>query len=330
MIEIIAEIAQGYEGDLKLAELLAKASVKSNADAVKYQLVFADELATPDYKYYGLFKSLEMEEKEWENIVNYIKEADKKVYFDIYGERGFALAKKLSADGVKISTTEFFNDYLVEKVLSDFSKVFVAMGGVPIVEIEKFIKRHNVKPSPNFCFLYGIQDLPTALEDNHILRIKFLREKFPEFNFGFMEHTQGDLLEALILPLLTLPLGIATIEKHITLDRVLEIEDYISALTPEDFRKFVKLVRKFEAALGDCNMELSEKEKNYKQRTAKIVVAQENISAGVDLKFEQLALKRVGLEVEENEKCYSLSDAVGKNLKVDVGMNAPILKIMLE
>ena len=48
-IEIIAEIAQGYEGSEKLTNLLTKGAIASNADAVKFQLVYADELATPDY-----------------------------------------------------------------------------------------------------------------------------------------------------------------------------------------------------------------------------------------------------------------------------------------
>ena len=49
-IQIIAEIAQGYEGDTKLTELLTTGALKSGADAVKFQLVFADELATPYYQ----------------------------------------------------------------------------------------------------------------------------------------------------------------------------------------------------------------------------------------------------------------------------------------
>lgn len=330
MVEIIAEIAQGYEGNPKLAKLLAKASVKADADAIKYQLVFADELATPDYKYYDLFKSLEMKEETWKEIVDYIKEANKEVYFDIYGDKGFDLAKRLSADGIKISTTEFLNDHLVKKVLSYFPKVFVAIGGIPLEAIKEFIKRQQITPSPNFCFLYGVQNLPTLLEDNHILRIKFLKEHFPGFNFGFMEHTQGDLDDALIVPLLTLPLGINVIEKHITLDRLLEIEDHISALPPEKFKKFVKLVRKFEVVLGNYDMDLTDKEKNYKKRTAKIVVAQKDIPAGTNLKFEHIALKRVGIKIKENEKYNSLSDVINRTLKTNVRMNVPILRKMLK
>ena len=41
-IEIIAEIAQGFEGNEKLTNLLTKGAIVSNADAVEFQLVFGD------------------------------------------------------------------------------------------------------------------------------------------------------------------------------------------------------------------------------------------------------------------------------------------------
>ena len=43
-IQIIAEVAQGYEGKKIYSDLLIKGAIKSKADIVKFQLVFADEL----------------------------------------------------------------------------------------------------------------------------------------------------------------------------------------------------------------------------------------------------------------------------------------------
>ena len=64
-IEIIAEIAQGYEGKKDYLDQLVSESLKSEADSIKIQLVYADELSTSDYQYYGLFKELEMEDSKW-------------------------------------------------------------------------------------------------------------------------------------------------------------------------------------------------------------------------------------------------------------------------
>ena len=67
-IKIIAEIAQGFEGNSTYSNLFVKAAASAGADAVKFQLFYADELATPDYMYYELFKSLEMSDEVWKNI----------------------------------------------------------------------------------------------------------------------------------------------------------------------------------------------------------------------------------------------------------------------
>ncbi len=39
MVEIIAEIAQGFEGSPKQAELLVKGAIGADADAIKFQLI---------------------------------------------------------------------------------------------------------------------------------------------------------------------------------------------------------------------------------------------------------------------------------------------------
>ena len=65
MIKVIAECAQGYfaestDKSVDLAKWLVRSAKECGSDAVKFQLIFADELATPDYKYHGLFKKLEL------------------------------------------------------------------------------------------------------------------------------------------------------------------------------------------------------------------------------------------------------------------------------
>ena len=65
-IKKIAEIAQGFEGNSQ-SKLLIKAAAKAGR-FVKFQLVYAEELSTTDYKYFKLFKNLEMEESKWKKL----------------------------------------------------------------------------------------------------------------------------------------------------------------------------------------------------------------------------------------------------------------------
>jgi len=144
-IEIIAEIAQGYEGNKKLANLLTKGAIASNADAVKFQLVYADELATPDYEYYQLFKDLEMDKGIWIDICSQIHDAGKKVYFDVFGLISLDIAKEVGADGVKLSTTEFYNNALFDQAIAKFDILYLSIGGIPLQDIDQKLSKLNSK-----------------------------------------------------------------------------------------------------------------------------------------------------------------------------------------
>ena len=216
--EIIAEIAQGYEGKKKLLNQLTNEAISLDVNGIKFQLVYADELATRDYKYYKLFKSLEMPINDWMTISKKIRNK-KELYFDIFGEQSVKIAKKLKADGVKLSTTEFYNENLIIKSLKCFKKVILSIGGLPIDEIKRLEKKILHKYKKKIILIYGLQSEPTEIFQNNFLKLKALMYEFKSYKFAFMDHSHGGKHEALYTSLLALGNGINMIEKHFTLDR---------------------------------------------------------------------------------------------------------------
>jgi len=308
-IEIIAEIAQGYEGNPKLAELLVKGALVAEADAVKIQIIFADELCVPDYPYYGLFKSLEMEKSVWQRLVSQVKAAKKKIYFDVYGDRSINLAKELEVDGVKISTTDFYNFPLLKQVFANFDNVYVSTGGVPKEDIDDMM---NMCDLPiNLVLMHGFQDEPTKIVDNNLARITTLRKRYPGVGIGFMDHSLGSEEEAFNLPLVALGMGVSCIEKHITLDYSLQIEDYISALSVDRFEEFVRMIRLMEPSLGSSELTLTSKEIDYKNRAGKVVVAIRNLKKGERITEDDIAMKRVSTSPSD-EYYQQVAPLVGK------------------
>ena len=106
-VEIIAEAAQGFEGSPALARLLVRAATAGGADAIKFQLVYADELATPAYAYYALFRQLEMASTDWAAVVKDAVDSGLRVAFDVFGPRSLDLALELGAAAVKIHASDF-------------------------------------------------------------------------------------------------------------------------------------------------------------------------------------------------------------------------------
>lgn len=322
-LEIIAEIAQGYEGNPKLAELLVKGALASNADAVKIQLIFADELCVPDYPYYDLFKSLEMSNEVWLSLVKRVHDAGKRIYFDVYGDRSFTLARELKADGIKISTTDFYNRPLIRQAFAGFENVFISTGGVPIEDIDEMMHMHALPKK--LTLMHGFQAEPTETADNNLARITTLRARYPGIGIGFMDHSLGSGEEAFNLPLVALGLGVNSIEKHITLDYSLQIEDYISALSVDRFGEFVKMIRAMEPALGSAELSLTRKEIEYKKRAGKVVVASRDLPMGARIAESDIVMKRVS--TSPSESCFhQVAHVVGKKLTAPLVKDAPFDK----
>lgn len=326
-VEIIAEVAQGYEGNPELACLLARGAVRAGADAVKFQLVYADELATPDYKYYDLFRSLEMKSEAWQEVTKEIKDDGTRIYFDVFGERSLQEAIDLGADGVKIHTTEFFNTKLVRQAFDAIPRVYVSLGGISVEELEEFIDTYGISQSQQVFFVYGYQAEPTPLGSNNLRRLASLRGRFPGYRFGFMDHADGSSEDAMNLSLMALPFGIECIEKHISLDRALQLEDYVSALSPDRFQDFIRKIKHYDEALGSPELELTELEKDYRHKAMKVVVADGELKKGTVITFDDLSLKRV--PVISSSSFVRIEKVVSRTLKVDVKHNQQIMEEML-
>lgn len=319
--EIIAEIAQGYEGKPWLAELLVKGAITAGADSVKLQLVYADELCVKSYPYYDLFQSLEMPLEHWKVLVSMAHESNINIYFDVYGLESLKIANELKCDGIKISTTDFYNTSLIKESFKSFKKVFVSTGGIPSDDIDELVSKcpDNVL----LTLLHGFQAEPTHTKDNNLARIATLRERYPNVDIGFMDHSVGSAEEAYYLPMIALGQEVTCIEKHVTLDYTLEIEDYVSALSIDRFKEFIRIVRTYECALGSSSMDMSELEIEYKRRSGKVIVAAKDIENGTQLLAEHLSMKRV-TTTPSDDFFNQMNQVIGKSTTAAVAKDEPI------
>lgn len=187
-LQIIAEVAQGFEGKIDQSRLLIKAAAMAGADAVKFQLVFADELATPDYKYYDLFRSLEMSEETWFGLSNYAKDLGIELFLDIFGERSLRLSEKMNVSTIKLHGTDITNIGLLELVSkSTIRNILLGAGGAYLSEIRKALSMLSRK---RVVVLLGYQGYPTPDNCNQIDRIRELKDvlTFANVSIGFADH----------------------------------------------------------------------------------------------------------------------------------------------
>jgi N,N'-diacetyllegionaminate synthase len=322
-VTIVAEAAQGFEGDLTLARLLVRAAAAAGADVVKLQLVYARELTTPLHRHHALFEHLEMPDEAWHTIAADARREGVALAFDVFGPRSLDLAVACGAGAVKIHASDAFNDPLIDRAVDRAPHVWLSIGGVAPDEIAGILERRG-SARDRVTLLYGFQAEPTPAADNHLARLGALRAAHPHVALGFMDHADGASDEAGWLATLALPFGVRLIEKHLTLDRALEIEDYVSAVAPHTFRAFVTRVRAAEDAIGSPRLELTRAESAYRRKALKVTVAARAIAAGSVIAEADAALLRTAMP-ESGTPLLRVSEAIGRRTARDLAQHAPIL-----
>ncbi len=326
-IEIVAELAQGFEGNPGLANLLVKAAAAAGADAAKFQLVFADELGTPDYKYYDLFKTLEMSDAVWEGLANSAGAAGIKLYFDVFGQRSLDLAVSLGVDTVKLHGTDISNAGFLRAVAeSKVPRVMLGAGGAYLDEIERAL---DILKGKQVVVLLGFQSYPTPHDGNQISRVRVLAQRWAKGEnsptIGFADHAPPEEGTRFALAATAIGAGATLIEKHLTLGRNMKLEDHESALNPDEFGEFSQIMRNCAAAFGATasapDFGMSEAEKGYRKMIRRHVIAVADLAAGTVLGAEHLMLKRAGAA----EVLTDLEAVYGKTLRNAVKANAPVL-----
>lgn len=322
-VTIVAEAAQGFEGDLTLARLLVRAAAAAGADVVKLQLVYADELTTPLHRHHELFGNLEMPDAAWMTIAADARREGVGLAFDVFGPRSLDMAVACGAGAVKIHASDVFNDPLIDQAVERAPHVWVSIGGVAPEEVAGILERRG-SARDRVTLLYGFQAEPTPTADNHLARLGALRAAHPDVALGFMDHADGASDEAGWLATLALPFGVRMIEKHLTLDRALGIEDYVSAVAPHTFRAFVARVRAAEDAIGSPRLELSRGEREYRRKALKVAVAARPIAAGSVIADGDAVLLRTAMP-ESGTPLLRVREAAGRTARRAIAQHEPIL-----
>lgn len=323
---IIAEAAQGYEGKPDYCYLYVRAAAKAGATAVKFQIVYADDLAEPGYQYYDLYKTLEMDVAVWQQARDLASELGILFFADVFGDRSMRVAETIALDGLKIHSSDFFNRALIVRAFDAAERVFVSLGGIEEDEIRAFVEQASGwGVTDRLTLLCGFQAEPTPTDKSGLNRVPLLNEWFPDIEIGFMDHAPGESDDQVHVSLVAMALGADWIEKHITLSRYLEIEDFVSALEPDEFGRYVTTLERLAEALGPADLELNDLEQDYRETSVKKLVAAKNLASGHALSIEDLAFKRLPRNAA-HRAYHDPARTLGKALRDPIKAGEPILE----
>ena len=310
-------MACAHEGDIVLAKVIIDAAAKAKADAIQLQIWSVTHMMSPKRKEYELLERIEFNQPEWIDLVNYSRDnhPHMKIFVCVYEHFSIDFIDSLGVDGYKLNSSDLSNPLVLEKVAKTGKPINLSVGASSISEIQFAVDTIQGLSQATITLMYGHQSFPTNPDNVHMRHMVKLKNLF-ELPLGYQDHCDADDESAFWLPAASLGMGVSVLEKHITHDRSLKGIDHESALNPDEFVKFVEMVRCIEAAKGIATPRtFTPEEIKYREFQKKSIVAAGPLSMGSVLKANDLAF----LRAETLGMSPSQIDAVvGKTLTQDI------------
>lgn len=323
---VLAEVASAHQGSADEALRMLDAAFRMNADGIKFQLFKADRLVVNRHPGRKDFEQIELTDKEWRKVLGQAKTSGLALFAECFDPPSLELAIEAGADAYKVHTTDMENKDFVRAVVETSKPVFFATGGVPEEALKEAL---DIVGDRDLGLLFGFQTFPTPVEEIRFRELESMKARY-RVPVGFLDHTDGGTLFALLAPALSVAYGADLVEKHFTLDRSKKGFDYQSSLNPEDFHRMVEMIRTAERARGEAGQPMSQAADGYHRRMARFIVAKTLIGRGDVITAEKLDFKRIDPNKDPGLSPREVDRIVGRHARHPIEADETIREDMLD
>lgn len=231
-IEIIAEIGQNHNGNIKLAKKLIHCAKENGADVAKFQVFDTDKLfGKKNNPWYEYNLRSQLSRKDVLELAKECKRADIEFMASVFDIERIEWLEEAQVKRYKIASRSIKDLELLKKIKETGKPIIVSLGQW---HEDKFPR---IASCGFIYFLYCVSKYPAKLED-----LKFNSVDFNKYS-GFSDHTVGTTAS-----LIALSRGAKIIEKHFTLDKKMHGPDHSGSMTPKE----LKQINEFRLELKSC------------------------------------------------------------------------------
>lgn len=260
---VVAEIGVNHNGDIDLAKKLIDAAVSAGVDAVKFQKRTPELCVPADQRdqmretpwgyipYLEYRHHVEFSQDEYEEIDRYCRQRGVMWFASVWDKPSVDLLEAFDPVCYKVPSAGLTDSDLLRHVRSKGRPVILSTGMSTMGQIKAAVE---VLGTQDLLITHTTSTYPCSPDELNLKMIQTLRETFP-CPVGYSGHEVG-----LIPTVVTVALGAALVERHITLDRAMWGTDQAASVEPGGFDRLVKYIRVTEEALGDGIKQVYESE----------------------------------------------------------------------
>jgi sialic acid synthase SpsE len=316
---IIAEVGSNHNQDYALAIAHIDAAAEARVDAVKFQTFQADKHVSkfaemPKYltgydNIHELIKTLELE-RDWQKPLKEYAESKGLQFFSSPCDyEAVDSLEELNVPAHKVASFDLPDLDLVRYIARTGKPVLLSTGMANWMEIQRAVDVCREEGNDQIILFQCTSLYPAPTKLSNLKSMERMRDMF-NVVVGYSDHTIGDLV-----PVSSVAMGAAIIEKHFTLDRTLPGPDHSFAMEPDELKLMVEKVREVEASIGDgLKKGPRGEELDMYDKVRRSLHVTLDVKAGDIITEEMLVAKRPGFGIEPFRK----NELIGAKARVDI------------
>jgi sialic acid synthase SpsE/sugar phosphate isomerase/epimerase len=295
---VIAEIGNNHNGCFDRAIDMIDRAIATGADCAKFQMrhldqVYRNRSLRKDGEDLGteyivdLLHRFELKVDQHRKLFDYCRQKGIEYMCTPWDEKSVSILESFGVRAYKVASADLTNLPLLE-VLTRTGKPLILSTGMSLMEeVRATVEFLNLR-SVQYALLHCNSTYPAPLHDINLKLIPELRKIHPLV--GYSGHERG-----LNVSLAAVALGACVIERHFTLDRLMEGPDHAASLSETEFRIMVEGIREIEQALGNGETrKLSQGEMINRENLGKSLVAAKPLKVGTVLRTEHIKIRSPG------------------------------------
>lgn len=318
---------------LEAAKMMVKAAMENGADAIKFQTYKAEYLAMKDSPgawdrndipvetQFELFQMYDqLGESDYKSLSEYAKslgiefistpfDLESADYLEPYMEE------------YKISSSDISNIPLMTKIAKKNMPIILATGGSAVEEIDEAVSLIKSYNNRQLTLLHCVLEYPAPYENANLLKIRSLKERYPDVIAGYSDHTKPDaMMDVLKTAYL---LGAKVIEKHFTLDKTIKGKnDHFHSMDCKDLRKLKDSLEFIKMVSGSGVLGCQENEVITRNSVRRSAVSACPIKRGTQLTEEMVIFKRPGTGIAPKNFIAMIGKTAVKDIDEDTLLKA--------
>jgi sialic acid synthase SpsE len=317
---IIAEVGLNHNGSLDLAKKLIDVAEVAGSNAVKFQKRSVDKLAIkevmeakderfPEFgkTYREIREHLEFDEEQYIGLKEYAEKKGLDFIVTAFDIDAVDFLLKVGVNIIKVASHSLTNIKLLEYLALKKVQTILSTGMADINEIDRAV---NVFKGAEdlLSILHCVSSYPTPNQECNLKMIQVLKNRY-HLRTGYSGHEIGYLPTVL-----SVALGAAMVERHITLSKGMIGFDHKISLEPDELMSMVKEIRLVNAIIGDGKKKVSDKEQITRNKYHVSMVSAGKIKAGEILTESMVTYKNPGTGIPFKDAATVL----GKTAKIDI------------